>query len=317
MSVPTSINTGLGGGGSATATGAAVLPNTGAPSWIPLMLVGFTLIFAGLLVFRLGKRGKNRFGTGAVLGVVLLLGLGGTAIVASSHASSPAVAAPVVSSKHVKNDEPRKLVALSFDDGPSPELTPTILRVLRENNVKATFFMQGSAVYKYPELVKRIQREGHTIGNHSFEHPDFSELNYEQAYNSIRRTNNLIQSVTGEKPVLFRYPYGNSNAETDRAVRDLGMYDVLWHWSQPGTGDFECPGWKSVEQYAINQLGDQAIILLHDGNDTIGCGEKQTKYLDKLIRSIRKRGYDLGTVEIADGPSPINQYSWVKVVPAS
>ncbi len=318
VAVPTSVDGGLGGGGAVGAAGAGAAAASGAPDWLVWLLIGFTVLMLTWLIWRVGKRGGKR--APLTLAVVLLVGVGAVVVTRPAPETAAAVdrqAATVAQEAAARGKMAagsEGMVGLSFDDGPSPEVTPAILRILRQQGVRATFFLQGTEVKKHPDLVRAIQRDGHVIGNHSYNHPDFSTLTYDQARQSIEWTNNLIERVTGERPTLFRYPFGNSNPETDRAVRDLGMWDVLWHWSEPGTGDFECPGWKEVERYAINQLADQAIILLHDGNDVIGCGEKQLKYLDRLIRTARQAGYDFGTIATADGPSHINQDSWVQVV---
>jgi peptidoglycan-N-acetylglucosamine deacetylase len=208
------------------------------------------------------------------------------------------------------------LVALTFDDGPSPQLTPRVLDVLKKNKVKATFFLQGSEVVKYPGLVRRISNEGHVIGNHGWSHPDFTTISAEQADREITRTNDAIEAVTGTEPVLFRYPFGKESEAGNAVIRREGMWGgILWHWTAPLPGDFECPGARGVQRYIERNSVDQALILLHDAGDTIGCGVRQLDYLQQTITSLKQKGYRFGVAELAWGPSPVNQYSWVKVVP--
>ena len=209
------------------------------------------------------------------------------------------------------------LVALTFDDGPSAEITPTVLSTLRRYQAKATFFLQGEHAAARPDLVRAIAADGHVIGNHSWSHPQFSSLTAEQARTEIVRTNDTIEQITGTRPVLFRYPFGEETADGNAVIREQGMWGgVLWHWTNPLPGDFECPGAAGVQKYVVGNAVDQALILLHDGNDVVRCGTGQLSYLGRTITELRRRGFALGVVDIAWGPSRVNQQSWVQVVPA-
>lgn len=212
---------------------------------------------------------------------------------------------------------PAPIVALTFDDGPST-LTPQVLKILAKHKLKATFFMQGSHVAAYPDIARQVARKGHVIGNHSYTHPRFTEISDEQADNEIMSTNAVITATTGVTPVLFRYPFGEESDAGNRVIRREQMWGgVLWHWSTSNAGDYSCPGRKGVVQYVTGNATDQALILLHDGNDVLGCGAKQVRYLDDAITALKKQGYRFGVVVPADAPSTVNQQSWVKVVEPS
>lgn len=207
------------------------------------------------------------------------------------------------------------LVALTFDDGPS-QITPQLLDVLKAKNVNATFFLQGAHVVQHPEIVRRIHDEGHVIGNHGWSHTTFDTLDDTQALSEIVRTNEAIRAITGETPVLFRYPKGVESDSGNKAIRSLGMWGgVLWHWDT-GAGDYSCPGAKGVHRYLNDNAASQALLLLHDGNEVVDCQSNQPKYLPRAIDSLRERGFEFGVVATAGGPSWINQNSWVRVVPA-
>lgn len=208
----------------------------------------------------------------------------------------------------------RPLIALTFDDGPS-DLTPAVLKILARHRVTATFFMQGSSVEARPELALQVVRERHVVGNHSYSHPDFTQLTDEQADEEITRTNVAINAATGVTPVLFRYPFGNESAAGNLVIRREQMWGgVLWHWDKNDPGDFQCPGKRGVAQYITDNAVDQALILLHDGNDVLGCARNQIRYLDRAILSLKLRGYEFGVVAPANGPNAVNQQSWVQVV---
>lgn len=207
------------------------------------------------------------------------------------------------------------LIALTFDDGPSI-LTPEVLKILKKHRVKATFFMQGEHVAENPDLARRVVQEGHVVGNHSYTHPRFTQITDEQADQEITQTNATIAEATGVTPTLFRYPFGEESDAGNAVIRREQMWGgVLWHWETTDPGDFECPGKKGVQQYITGNAVDQALILLHDGNDVLGCGKKQVKELDKAITQLKKQGFRFGVVAPADGPSSVNQQSWVQVVP--
>jgi len=209
----------------------------------------------------------------------------------------------------------KPLIALTFDDGPSPQRTGFVLDVLKQKGVRATFFLQGSHVQQYPDLVRRIKAEGHVIGNHSWDHPNFPALSQSAQKSQIDRTNAAIQAVTGQKPQLMRFPFGNSTSYAVSYLKSIGMYGgVLWHWDTPNPGDFECPGAAGVQKYVLAEAVNGAMILLHDANDVLRCPSSQWKYLASTIDALRARGFDFGVVAPSSTPNPINQGSPAVVV---
>ena len=122
----------------------------------------------------------------------------------------------------------RKKVAITFDDGPDPEWTPKILDVLKKKGVKATFFLIGVEVEKYPGVAKRIFDEGHEIGNHTFTHPDISNISKRYFEVELNLTERLFESKLGVKPVLMRPPYAIDEApDTADQVRPLELAQDL------------------------------------------------------------------------------------------
>jgi peptidoglycan-N-acetylglucosamine deacetylase len=207
------------------------------------------------------------------------------------------------------------LVALTWDDGPTPERTPYVLDVLREKGVKATFFLQGSNAERYPELVCRIKHEGHVIGNHSYSHPYFPDLTPQQAEEEIVRTNQILGEILGTPPTLFRYPFGTSSPAADEVLRRNHLSSgILWHWQSDLQGDFECPGAANLERYLTAEAVDQAAILLHDAGDTLTCPAEQWGYLPRAIDALRAQGFQFGVVELDEQASPVNQGSPITVV---
>lgn len=160
-------------------------------------------------------------------------------------------------------------VVFTFDDGPHPNATPQVLKVLKKHNLKAIFFVLGLQAAKYPELVKMIHDEGHIIGNHTYSHKYLSQLGEDEIRSEIRRTNDLIFSITGVKPTLLRPPYGAGmkSSLVTRVAEEEGMSLFLW--------TVDARDWKSKNSAQIvssveAQLGIGKVhrvggaILLHD-----------------------------------------------------
>jgi peptidoglycan/xylan/chitin deacetylase (PgdA/CDA1 family) len=167
-----------------------------------------------------------------------------------------------------------KRLALTFDDGPFPPFTDQILDILQTHGVRATFFVCGKDAERRPELLRRIQSEGHSIGNHTWSHPYLYFLSRRQIAAEIDRTQEVIRKVTGQVPRLFRPPYG---------ARWFGLYPVLRErkmklvqWSvNPLDWKLEA---DDVLASVREGIGPGAVILLHDGRQAPGG------YLHRLLR---------------------------------
>lgn len=195
------------------------------------------------------------------------VGFGMAAVAARPVAARPLIALP---EDIVRNDAatitavrtPSQVVAMTFDDGPHPTHTPRLLDMLRERNLRATFYLIGNRVIQWPQIARRIAEEGHEIGNHSWSHPFLNRLNDTTVIREIDRTTDAIFQVTGRPPVTFRPPYG---AFTQRqrtwlhANRTLPT--ILWSvdpqdWRRPGAG--------VVRDRILRASHQGAIILSHD-----------------------------------------------------
>lgn len=180
-----------------------------------------------------------------------------------------------------------KYIALTFDDGPSPKVTPRILDTLAKYNAKATFFMLGSQAEYYPNLVKKVAKEGHELANHSKGHPDLTKLNAKQITKEFSFTTDKIASVTGIKPKLIRPPYGAYNADVTNYAKVHGQSIILW--------SVDSLDWKNRNPQMINQIIKQdvtpgAIILMHDIHPTTADA------LPEVLRYLKSQGYEFVTV---------------------
>ena len=194
-----------------------------------------------------------------------------------------------------KTDE--KVIALTFDDGPSPKWTPLILDELKESGVKATFFMIGKYVEKYPDVAKRITAEGHDVGIHTFYHAVllFSPPGYLEK--EIKDTEAVIKDVTGKTTKLFRPPKAWLTAKEKREISGLGYKIILWSLSSKDWVRFHD---KQLRRYILNNVRPGDIVLFHDAGGAFkieGGNRKQTtKTLPRLIEKLREKGYRFVTI---------------------
>ncbi|ACL41368.1 polysaccharide deacetylase [Pseudarthrobacter chlorophenolicus A6] len=230
-------------------------------------------------------------------------------------AAASLAAALLVGSPVAANAADKPLIGLTFDDGPSAQRTAFVLDVLKQKGVKATFFLQGNHAQQYPDLVRRIKAEGHVIGNHSWDHANFPELNQTRQRQEVDRTNSAITAITGATPKLMRFPFGNSTSYSLNYIRSIGMSGgIQWRWHIGQPGDYECPGAAGVQKYVLDEAAPGAIILLHDGNDVLSCPASQWTYLARTIDALRARGYDFGVVAPSATANPLNEGSYGVVV---
>ena len=181
------------------------------------------------------------------------------------------------------NTEAKK-VAISFDATWGTDLTDEILGILREYDIKTTFFLAGYWVDKYPQYVVRIAEEGHEIGNHSYSHPHMNNLTFEQAVMELERNHAMIYDLTGQNSFLFRPPFGEYNNTVIKAADSLGYYTIQW------AGD--SLDWKNttsdqIYQRVMGQIKPGAIVLFH--NAAVGTPDA----IRRIIPDLLAQGYEI------------------------
>ena len=160
----------------------------------------------------------------------------------------------------VKNQE--NGIALTFDDGPDPVMTPRVLDVLKKHGAKATCFIIGSKAREYPHIVKRIKEEGHEIGNHSHYHRrSFPMQSTTTIRQEIEACSRVIKEITGDDVTLFRPPFGVTNAMIANAVRQTGLLSTGWSIRSLDTMGHET---QRVTNRVTRKLKSGSIVLLHD-----------------------------------------------------
>ena len=185
-------------------------------------------------------------------------------------------------------DPSKKLVALTFDDGPS-EYTKRILRTLKQYDSVATFFVVGNRVELFEDVLKEELEIGCEIGNHTYEHKVLTELNAEQIWLQIFRTNEAVKKVTGEYPTLMRPPCGFDNGSTNCII---AMPLILW---SVDTKDWQTQNCYCSVQTVLENVKDGDIILMHD------MYEASAEAVETIVPSLIAEGYQLVTVsELAE-----------------
>jgi peptidoglycan/xylan/chitin deacetylase (PgdA/CDA1 family) len=181
------------------------------------------------------------------------------------------------------------LLALTFDDGPHPEHTPVLLDLLRERNIRATFFVLGQRVASKPGIVRRMAAEGHEVASHSWSHPQFTRLKMEAVESQLSRTHDMITKACGVAPKLYRPPYGSISLNQQRIVQQVFGYPaILW---DVDTLDWQTPrNPEKVRDAVFTQARAGSIVLMHDIHPT--TIEAVPEILDGLV----ERGFHMVTV---------------------
>ncbi|MFH0763336.1 MAG: polysaccharide deacetylase family protein [Candidatus Omnitrophota bacterium] len=189
----------------------------------------------------------------------------------------------------------KKRIALTFDDGPDGKYTAKILDILKHAGIKASFFLVGKNVKKYPSLAKRIRAEGHDIGNHTYTHPVslfFTNGKSEKFIREeIEQTNHIIKEVVGEWPLLFRPPLARWDLSSRRFLsiaRSFGHLPVGWSWSAI---DWLGSSFVISQRLLRCPKNDGDIVLLHDGAEKAFIKRRQAtvKMLPGIIEDCRRR----------------------------
>lgn len=186
-------------------------------------------------------------------------------------------------------DTQNKVISLTFDDGPNPESTKNILDILKEYNVKATFFILGKHAQKYPELVKAIMESGNEIGNHSWSHERLTYKSPAFIINEIENTDKLIKESGYGKEIPFRAPYGHKLVILPFILMQAHRTHYLWN--------IELDDWDSPPpQIMLNSLKKQikpgSIVLLHDGyNNEYQPRLSTIEFVKLLLNYCRKYNY--------------------------
>mgnify|MGYP005829698899 CR=1 FL=1 len=185
-----------------------------------------------------------------------------------------------------KGNPEKPMVSFIINVAWGNEYLSDILSTLKKHRVTATFFLEGRWVKNNPELAKMIVEAGHEIGNHSFTHPDMKSLSVSKIHDEIKRTNEVIEATTGEKPRWFAPPSGSYKEDVAKVASAYGLGTVMW---SVDTIDWKKPAPEVLIQRVSGKLHNGAMILMHPTDST-------ARSLDRLISEIKAKDMEIGTV---------------------
>jgi peptidoglycan-N-acetylglucosamine deacetylase len=181
----------------------------------------------------------------------------------------------------------KEMVSFLINVSWGTEHIPDILDTLKKHKVKATFFIEGKWAKDNVDYVKMIQEQGHTIGNHAYNHPDMAKLSREQIMNQIKDTNDVLYAITGETPKWFAPPSGSFSNEVIKVADELNMETILW---TVDTIDWKNPTVNVMLNRVMGKIHPGATVLMHPTPSV-------AKGLPSLITEIKAKGYQIGTID--------------------
>lgn len=179
----------------------------------------------------------------------------------------------------------QKVAALTFDDGPHREYTARLLDGLKERGVKATFFLMGQNIEGNEELVRRMQQEGHLIGNHSYRHIQLTKAGEEAVCEAVDQTEQIIEEITGTRPQYLRPPYGDWN---DSLECRMNLTTVFWTLDSL---DWKLKNTEKIVRQVERKINNGDIILMHD------IFPASVDAALELVDHLKEKGYTFVTVE--------------------
>lgn len=178
----------------------------------------------------------------------------------------------------------KKYISLTFDAAWGTEDLEQILQILDKNKVKASFFVTGDWVARYPEAIQELSKRGHDIGNHGDNHKHMTQISKNEQVEEIKKAHNRVKSLIGKEMILFRAPYGDYDEQVVKTARECGYYTIQW---DVDSLDWKNYGVENIVQTVIEHknLQNGSIILLHNGT-------QYTKdALETIIIELKKKGY--------------------------
>lgn len=222
----------------------------------PVFLIGLIIIITLFLLLSLGiKKTINTF---------------------NSHLENPIY----------KGNENLNKIALECNVVWGTEYIPNMINILKEHDIKITFFIGGEWARDNPNMLKLISREGHEIGNHGFSHKHHSKLSFEEDIDEIKNTEKIINEITGITTCLFAPPYGEFDQTTLRAASSNNYKTIMWSID---TIDWRGDGVEAITDRVLKNHHNGAFILIHPTEDTI-------KALPTIIKGLKEKGYEIGTI---------------------
>ncbi|MGE5397900.1 MAG: polysaccharide deacetylase family protein [Chitinophagales bacterium] len=202
-----------------------------------------------------------------------------------------------VGSPYYQGCSDQKIIAFTFNVDWGEEYLPKVLEILKDENIKATFFITGRWAEKHPDLVKSIAQNGNEIGNHGLKHQHLKDLSQEQLVNEIKGGEQVLQGITGKRPRLFAPAFGEYNSVIGEVAASADCDIIMWSLD---TIDWQNPDVNTIISRVVPRIHNDAIILMHPTDPTV-------KALPEMIKQLKSEGYKFSTVSKIIKPSPINK----------
>ena len=187
-------------------------------------------------------------------------------------------------------DSGRKVIYLTFDDGPTTKYTKRVLDLLDQYDAKATFFQVGENATAHPELARSVVERGHALGNHTWSHRDMRKLRPKDLNGQITRTSAALERITGRPVTCLRPPFGAVNARVRKAIRrqklDLELWDI-------DPRDWKKPGSAAIAHRVVSRADPGDVSLMHDGG---GNRSQSVVALKRILRSLSQKRYEFKTL---------------------
>lgn len=233
---------------------------------------------------------KRTAGLGVVSLLILMI-LGITSYTLAKHPNMDNWKKERIVIDKVETD--KKVVALTFDDGPDPQFTPALLDVLKKHDAQATFFVMGKKAESHPQILKRIAAENHEIGNHSYSHPDFNKLKKDAQLEEINKTTAIIKSLTGQSPMLLRPPGGYLSYDLMEMSKKQKLTIAYWTYQQDSKDWRNGTKAPAIAGHIIKNIQPGQVIILHDGCPN---SMETVRAVDMIISNLKEDGYTFVTM---------------------
>jgi peptidoglycan/xylan/chitin deacetylase (PgdA/CDA1 family) len=226
---------------------------------------------------------------------MIALYLASAAAVAAAGWNSMAPRSQIYGRTFVGVNHKSRLLALTYDDGPSEAWTPRLLEVLARHDVRATFFMLGRYAAQSPEIARAVAAAGHVIGNHTYTHPNLIFCSSGQVQAQLDECDRVLTDVVGEHSKLFRPPFGGRRPDVLRTVRARGFVPVMWSVT---AHDWNPVPPEKIEEKVARQIRGGDVILMHDGGHLSPTADRSATVTatDHIISRYKGEGYRFVTV---------------------
>lgn len=215
--------------------------------------------------------------------LIAMIGFGYVVYLSQNHAGVSGVSSP-----HYQGSTNQKMVSLTFNVDWGEEYLPQLLKILKDEDIKATFFVTGKWAERQPDLVKQIVNGGHDLGNHGHGHRHLKNMPNDELAREITGGGKILQDISGQKPRLFAPAYGEVDERISRVASQEGYEVIMWSLD---TIDWQNPDVATIVKRVVPRIHNDAIILMHPTKPTVEA-------LPQIIKQLKEEGYQMVPVSM-------------------